>query len=110
MKNVKKHYHLLKLLLTASPAQKRAIIRTADKSQLHLFCEICLNILEGNLAVDVKKLRKYKKAIRKIGNKKLSLKQKRKEIIQIGGALPFLIAPVLTALAGIIGKAIGNRI
>ncbi|GFR11417.1 hypothetical protein TNCT_185831 [Trichonephila clavata] len=42
MKNVKKHYHLLKLLLTASPAQKRAIIRTADKSQLHLFCEICL--------------------------------------------------------------------
>ncbi|GFY09306.1 ATP-dependent DNA helicase [Trichonephila clavipes] len=56
MKNAKKHYHLLKLLLTASPARKRAIIRTADKSQLHLFC---LNILEGNLAVDVKKLRKY---------------------------------------------------
>lgn len=111
MKNIKKHYHLLKLLLSASPTQKRAIIRTADKSQLHCLCEICLNVLGGNLSVNVKKLRKYKTAIRKIVNKKLSLEKKRKEFInQTGGFLPIILPAVLSALAGFAGKAIGSRI
>ncbi|GFX39399.1 hypothetical protein TNCV_2667611 [Trichonephila clavipes] len=88
-----------------------AIIRTADRFQIKCLSEVCYNLLSGSLKTNIKKLRKYKAAIRKIANKKVPLEKKRKElIIQTGVFLPIIIPAVLTALAGFVGKAIGSRI
>lgn len=111
MKNIKRNYNFLRLLASATSPQKKAIIRTASKNQIYSLCEICKNILAGNVPVNIKRLCKYKTAIRQMSNKKVSINKKRKLLAnQSGGFLPLVLAPVLSALGGIIGKAIGNRI
>lgn len=87
------------------------MLRTANKSQIHCLCEICLNVLEGNVPVQVKKLHKYRNAIRKIANRSTSMNQKKKILVnQAGGFLPLILPAVLSGLAGMVGKAIGKRI
>ena len=111
MKNIKKNYHFLHLLSSASPQQKKAIIKSATKNQIHCVCEICKNVLAGNVPVDIKRLCKYKTIIRQMSNKKVSLKNKRKLLAnQTGGFLPLILPAVLSVVGGIIGKAIGKRI
>jgi hypothetical protein len=111
MKKLKQHRYFLNLLAKSSPSQKRALLRSADKSQISSLCEICLNVLAGNIPIKVKKFSKYKKTIRKIADKKTSLNTKKRLLVnQIGGFLPALLPIVLSALSGIAGKVIGERI
>ncbi len=54
MKNIKRNYKFLRLLSSATPPQKNAILRTANKNQIYSTCEICKNILAGNVSVNKK--------------------------------------------------------
>lgn len=87
------------------------LLQNANKSEMSSLSEICLNILAGNVPVNVKKLRKYKNCIRKVACRKASLKSKKKLLVkQSGGFLPLVIPALVSALAGMAGRAIGNRI
>lgn len=111
MNRVRRHVHLLHLLSSASPQQRKAILRTANKEQIKSICEICQNLLSGNIPVSIKKLRTHRKIIRQLADKKIPFSKKRKLFLnQTGGFLPFVIPAVLSLLSGIAGKAIGNRI
>ncbi|GFW38985.1 uncharacterized protein TNCV_1829781 [Trichonephila clavipes] len=74
-KNMKQNLNLL-LLSKSSPKQRRMLLRNADKSQIVTMSEICLNVLAGNVPVNVMKLRKYKTCIRKEACLKFTLRDR----------------------------------
>lgn len=110
-KNLKKHYYFLRMLARTHPSQKRALLKSASKEQISSLCEICLNIANGNVPVNVKKLKKYKNTVRNLAKKSISLQAKRNMLInQSGGFLPLLAPAILSALGGILGRVISKKI
>lgn len=109
MKKLKQNYHFLNILSRSSPAQKKALLRTANKGQILSLCEICLNVLSGNVPVSVKKLRKYRNVLRRVAKKSTKLAHKKKIFInQSGGFLPIVLRAIGPVLAGLLGQVLGN--
>lgn len=82
--------------------QLSKLISSASSDQINSITEIALNTLKGNIPYPNKtrdKLKLFKKVIRSLAKPKLSIKKKKQLLLQRGGFLPFLIAPVLTAIA-----------
>lgn len=115
---VRRQAPVLLTLAKSHPHVCRAILRGADKDLLHCLSECALNILKGNVKLkpsDKARLTKYRQKLRKIANKKVSLKQKHK-IVQTGGFAPAFLAPLLPliiplakkALPGLARKAVGG--
>lgn len=99
---VKKNLHFLKVLHSAKPGVRKAILQKADKDLIDTICECLHNILRGNLQVSPTvygKLKRHQKVLREIQAKKTSQKRKKQLLIQHGGFLPALLAPIL-AIAG----------
>jgi hypothetical protein len=89
------------------------LIRIASPDNINAISELALNTLKGNVKLNLKqksKLKKFKKSLRKLANKRFSVKSRKSLLLQEGGFLPILIAPVLSALAGLAGKAVGNAL
>lgn len=111
MKNLKKNHHFLHMLAKATPMQKRALLRTATNSQISSLCEICLNILAGHIPLNIKRLKKFKDTIRKLSKRSISARKKKALLVnQSGGFLPALAPVILSALAGLAGRVIGDKI
>lgn len=110
----KKYIPILKYLSKANPGERKNIISNASPKMINTLCECCLNILRGNVPLtptQKKKLCKHKKTIRRLANEKMSLKN-RKRVLQRGGFLPLLLAPLLAkigiaAASGIAGGLAG---
>jgi len=69
-------------------------------------CEVAYNILRGNVSVTPQqnaKLRRNKAGLRALTNKKLPLKRK-KAILQKGGFLGSLLAPLASVVVPILSK------
>ena len=97
---LKRQAFVLKALAKSHPHVCKSILRGADKDLLQCLSECAHNILKGNVplkSTEKSQLTKYKQKIRKVANKKTSLKQKQK-IVQTGGFLPALLAPLLTSV------------
>lgn len=78
MKRLKQNYHFLSVLPRSSPAQKRALLRIANKGQILFLGEICLNLLYGTIPSNVKKLRKYRNLLRNILKKSTKFADKKR--------------------------------
>lgn len=107
--HLKKNFALLRALQTANARQRKAIISTSPNHLIRSICEIADNLLKGNVVlnpVERKRLNKYKRLLRKIVDKNVPLTDKKRALIQQGGALPALLIPALTAVASLIGEAI----
>ena len=105
---IKKHCGLLKWLSNAKPAQTKAFIKGADKDIINTLCECSLNILGGNVPLSQKqkqKLKKYKRNLRQLADKKLSLKRK-KSLLQTkgGGLLGVLLGGILPPIVSLLTK------
>lgn len=110
-KNLKKQYHFLRILAHSHPAQKRALVQTANNDQISSLCEVCVNILNGNIPVNVRKLRKYKNILRLLSNKRESTQKKKRILVnQSGGFLPLIAPAIISALGGILGPIISKRL
>ena len=114
---VKRQAPLLLALAKAHPHVCRAILRGADKDLFQCLSECALNILKGNITLkpaEKARLTKYRQKLRKIADKKVSLKQKHK-IVQTGGFAPALLAPLLGPVIAplakrLIGGLLGGKI
>ncbi|GIY21850.1 uncharacterized protein CDAR_494711 [Caerostris darwini] len=111
MNLIKRHVHLLHVLSTASPQQINEILKSATNEQIKTLCEICQNVLAGNVPkANVKRLCRYKRTIRQLANRNISIARKRKLLVnQTGGFLPLVLPAVLSFVTGLVGKAIGKR-
>ena len=92
--------------LAKSKAKERTkVLKAATNEQLKGLCEVCLNIVHGNIKLSKKRYAAFKRQkdlMHKLSNKKLPLYAKRKVINQKGGFLGTLAAfsaPLLTQLA-----------
>ncbi|GFU69574.1 uncharacterized protein TNCV_1351331 [Trichonephila clavipes] len=100
-------------LPVASPAQRKAILKSATDDQIKTLCEICENLLSGNIPTKkIKKLCSYKIVIRLLAYRSVPISRKRKLFTtnrQVGGFLPLILPGVLSLLGGIAGKAIETQ-
>ena len=106
MKRLQKHSNILKVLATAKPTLQKAIINAGDKALVDTLCDCAQNILKGNVPLNSRQktcLRRHRHSLRAL-TKRQSV-QKKKQILQKGGFLAGLLAPVL----GILGSILGGR-
>ena len=113
----KKQAALLQALCHADKKQRKALLRSADKSLIKFICEITVNVLNDNIPLKPcakKRLRKHKNVLRKLvsvkKNQKNGWENKKKVILQSGGGafLPLVITPLINALASTIFSAISK--
>lgn len=106
-----KHLPLLQYLSKGKPRIVKAIVEESDPQVIKAICECCLNVLNNNVPLkpgEFKKLKRYKKLLRLLADKKVSLKRK-KQVIQKGGAflstlLGVAVPAIASLLSGIIKK------
>ena len=103
---LKRQVPLLLVLAKANPSVCKTILRSADRDLLQCLSECALNILKGNVKLkpsDKARLTKYRQKLRKVADKRVSLKEKHK-IVQTGGFAPALLAPLLAPLIAPLAK------
>jgi hypothetical protein len=109
MNRLKSQLHFLHVLKDAKPQARRQLLVSASDELIKAIIECAINTLNGNhkLSKDEKsKLSKYKSRLRALINPKITIKNKRKFLIQKGG----FIVPLLTSiLSGVIGSLISNN-
>lgn len=101
MDKFRKNIKLLKQLSKCKKILRKNILKFADEELVLSICECVLNTLNGNIKLDhkiIKKLEKYKKHLRNLADVNLSLKKKKKILIQQGGFLNLLLPAALTVL------------
>lgn len=92
-----------------NPAQRLALLRTADDSLVKSICECALNTLEGNVALSrgqKSRLGRHRQTLRRLACNRGSWKTKKRIIVQRGnGFLTLLLAPILgTLVSSLISK------
>lgn len=108
LSKIKRNFESLKVLSSCKKRMRNSIIKSSTQDLIDSICECILNLLNGNLSLsedDEFRLGKYKNPLRKL-LKKLSLKEKKKILIQKGGFLQILLPSVITGLASIISSLI----
>ena len=93
---LKKNAQMLGVLAHAPPQMCKAIIGAADRELMTCLCECAQNILNGNVPLTkshLKYLQQYRSDVRTLANKRAP-KHKKKKILQKGGFLSALLAPI----------------
>lgn len=103
----KRHAAILHALCHLNETQRKALLSKADTGLIQCICECALNVLQGNVVLkkgEKKRLKRHAYLLRRLTEKRKSLNSKKRVIIQNGGFLPLLLAPILgTLLSKIIG-------
>ncbi len=104
---LKRHIHLLHVLHNAKPQLRKAILEKIDNDAVRCLCECCHNLLNGFVDLKTeqrKQLIPHRSTLRKLGSKGLSLKNKKKLLVQKGGFLSALIGPLLAVAATLLSQ------
>jgi hypothetical protein len=101
---------------TANKRIKTGIINSCDTKTINKICEIVLNVINKNIKLSEEQLNNLKpfaKYCRKLLNKKLNIREKKKILIkkgiQRGGFLQFIIPAVVSGIATIISSLISKK-
>ena len=105
MRRIKSNFHKLHTLKDAHPKLRKAIISNCDTDLVNCVSECALNLLHGNVELSDcarKKLRKYRRQLRTVVDRRVRMARKKTLIIQRGGFLVRLLTVVLPTLASLI--------
>src|SRR5579859_3309439 len=112
MYRIRKNASFLKALSgRGNAAFKRQILKKASRAEICTICELSKNILKGRVSLtqnQKRKLCRYKRALRRLADRKLSYVKKKRFLLQRGG-LPILPL-ILGAVAPLIGKLVSKII
>jgi ribosomal protein S20 len=95
---VKREKHFLKLFLSTSNAQRRALINSITSSQLKAVVQIVYNALQGNLTVNDRVIRALKESrlvIRRFVSKDLTHQQRKRLLSKYTKQFLLLLKPVV---------------
>ena len=101
-------FTLLDMLHKASPRERGVIVSNASPDFINALCEISLNVLQGHIPlsnIQYKLLKKKKKVIRLIADKKVKHLKKKKTINQTGGFLLPLLGAAIPFIASLINRS-----
>ena len=104
---LKKHLEFLKVLQKSKGKLRKNLLKDIDNDVLKCLCDCAHNTLCGNLplsSVHFKQLKKHKNKLRVLASKKVSLKKK-KHLVQSGGFISALLAPLLTVAATLLAES-----
>ncbi|KAK3925500.1 Putative uncharacterized transposon-derived protein, partial [Frankliniella fusca] len=97
----KTHKAVLQVLQSAKPKLRKAILENSDKALVFAICEICDNLLRGNIPLsdsNKAKLKRHRHKIRELAQRGEGW-TKKKERLQKGGAfLPLLLSTIASVL------------
>ena len=103
---LKKFTPYLRVLQKSSPKVRKALMKKHCSPEfIKCICECSKNVLVGNVALSPehkRRLKRYKRSLRKLALKKTSLATKKK-IVQSGGFLGALLGPIVKVLGGLFG-------
>jgi hypothetical protein len=103
---LRRNFPLIKALEKSSTKGRKQIPRKAKPELIKTICDICYNLTSGNVKLPESKRRKlirHRKALRRLADRKVSLKTKRRQIVQEGGFLNAIIPAVSIAASLISG-------
>lgn len=107
-----RNINCLHILSNTTKKQRDALINTASKDQIQCICDCANNFLRGNVPFtedQIRKLKRYQKQIRILSNKNhINIKNKKKILVQHGGFLPILLAPILSVAGTLLADLIKN--
>ena len=106
---LKAHIKTLRRLGRRSGSERKTFFKTCPRAAVDCCCEIARNILNRNVpltARQLKSLRRHSNKLYDLARLKTSIAKKR-NILQTGGFLPLLLAPLLGIASSIIGGVIG---
>jgi hypothetical protein len=109
-----RNFKFLKKLKRADKKQRRKLLETAEKDSILCVCDCANNILKGNINLkpkEKKQLSRHKEVLRTLAKGKgtRNIKKKRELLIQKGGFLPMLLAPILSVAGGLLSNLIEGR-
>jgi len=105
----KSQLHFLHVLKDAKPQATRALLASPSDDLIKAIIECAINIRNGNHILtkhEKSKLQKYKNRLRALVNPKISFKNKRKLLNQMGC---FIVPLLTTVLSGVIRALINNN-
>ena len=104
---------LLEKILSAGRRSRKYIIKHLSNKEVKLICEVCLNLIRGNLRVTdpsaYAQLKRGRKALTDLADKRKPLKHKRRILNQKGGFLGSVAAAALPLLAQGISRIIHRK-
>lgn len=106
---LKKHLDLLKVLYTAPPRLRKAILQCVHNDVIKCLADCSHNILVGTIKLSGNQrvgLRRLKKKVRLLAGRKTRIGTKRKTLVQTGGLSLALLAPIIGIAASLIGQAL----
>ena len=107
---LKRNYPFILGLRDGSPGNRKLILKRASSDLIKCLADICENIVNGHIIMPERQkkcLSKHKKIIRRMADKKIGIRQKRKELIQKGGFIQAII-PVVSIVASILSGLLGK--
>ena len=102
----------IRLVAESTPKERKTLLRHASKQQLKCIYNICLNALRGNLRLAphvVKKLKRHRKTIETLANKRVSQREKVRLVNQKGGLLGQVAGLALPVIAQVVAGVLKNR-
>ncbi|XP_048514299.1 uncharacterized protein LOC125501746 [Athalia rosae] len=90
---------VLHALCELSGPQRLALLRAADDNLVRNICECALNTLKGNVKLSDRqksRLGRHRRILRRLASNRGSWRSKKKLLVQHGGFLPLLLAPIET--------------
>lgn len=106
-KALKNSESYLRLLAKSNGKRRKVLLDQATREELKSLCEICLNILKGNLPLDnrnFKHLKRNRQTIKLLANSKVPIKIKRQALNQKGGFLGNIASIALPLLVSLFSK------
>jgi len=100
---MRNNWNLLNVLAKSNRKQKKAILETCDVDLVKCLAEISLNLLKGVIPVNPtqkKKLKRYRRLLHELADKKVSLRTKKEKLNQQGGSLLGLLLPTVLSTLG----------
>ncbi len=99
-------------LAKSSPQRRKTLLKHASNEELKGLFELCLNILRGNLPINrtvFQRLKRHRKIIEDLSNRRIPLYKKREIINQKGGFIGGLATFALPLLTHLITSALKKR-
>ena len=92
---------LLKRIMRMKPAKQKAYLKSCENKVINCFSECARNILKGKVKLkqsQFTRLKRYRKNVHKLADRRTSLKVKRQVVNQKGGFVSSLLIPAISAL------------
>lgn len=92
---------------------RKNILRNLTNKEIKLLCEVCLNLIRGHLKVQDRrtfdKLKRGRKVLTELADKRKPIKHKRRILNQKGGFIGAIAAAALPLVVGEVARLISRR-